>query len=177
MHGNFQYQIRAFLAYQQAHPDGHVRSRSQAGRARQARQTRAPKCAPKPSISPENPRSTATGPGCSVQAKPRCALPVELCLLPTKSRQHVQTSIDHTWTEFASNVGCRRKPQNVAPCPRKDRGVTPRVISSMRQDVFPHLVGTDIGRIDIARCISRNTRCRRARTDSVEVARIRNECE
>src|SRR5215510_14347286 len=49
--------------------------------------------------------------------------------------------------------------------------------SSAQPDVFPHLMGADIGGIDIAHRISRNTGCRSARSDSTEVARIRNESE
>jgi hypothetical protein len=49
--------------------------------------------------------------------------------------------------------------------------------SSARQDIFPHFMGTDIGRVDIAHCVSRNTGCRSARSHHTEVARIRDESE
>ena len=47
----------------------------------------------------------------------------------------------------------------------------------MLQDVFPHLMGTDIGGIDIAHRVSRNTGCRSARPHRTEVARIRYESQ
>src|SRR5215510_12605225 len=47
--------------------------------------------------------------------------------------------------------------------------------SSTLQDVFPYLMGADIGGIDIAHRVRRNTGCRCARSHSTEVARIRYE--
>jgi len=38
-------------------------------------------------------------------------------------------------------------------------------------------MGTDIGRVDIAHCVSRNSGCRSARSHRTEVARIRDESE
>src|SRR5262245_6729535 len=47
--------------------------------------------------------------------------------------------------------------------------------SSTLQDVFPYFMGADIGGIDIAHRVRRNTGCRCARSHSTEVARIRYE--
>src|SRR5437588_6396673 len=52
-----------------------------------------------------------------------------------------------------------------------------RLLGSTLQEVFPHLMGADIGGIDVAHRVSRNTGCRSARSHSTEVARIWNECE
>ena len=49
--------------------------------------------------------------------------------------------------------------------------------SSMLQDVFPHLMGADIGGIDIAHRVSRNTGRRSAGCDGREVGRIGYESE
>jgi hypothetical protein len=61
---------------------------------------------------------------------------------------------------FYSDIG---HPANVAArhcCGRE------KSISSMLQDVFPHLMGADIGGIDIAHRVSRNTGRRSTRPDS-----------
>jgi hypothetical protein len=49
------------------------------------------------------------------------------------------------------------------------------IFRSTQPDVFPHPVGADIGCIDIAHRVSRNTGRRRAGSHGTEIARIRYE--
>src|SRR3954451_11689023 len=49
--------------------------------------------------------------------------------------------------------------------------------NSTLQEILSHLMGANIGGIDVAHRVSRNTGCRSARSHSTEVARIWNERE
>src|ERR1700704_6837503 len=59
----------------------------------------------------------------------------------------------------------------------QDYAVDPRGRRSTQPEVFPHPVGADIGGIDIAHRVSRNTGRRSAGPHGIEVGRIRYESE